>query len=277
MYEFIAIDIDDTLLNKDLKIPEKNKQAIQEAVKEGVFVTLATGRMFCSAVSYAKELELSLPLIAYHGALIKNSTDEETLYHKPVLVEIAREISRYCKKNDFHLNVYIDDTLYVAKENELTDYYIRIANVPCRAVGDLADFITDAPTKLTVVVHDASMADFVTEDLNKEFGSDVIVTQSKKRFIEIVHPQVNKGKAIDILTKRFGKELKRTMAIGDSLNDIPMLSQVGLGVCVDNARPQVKEIADVEVTSNDNAGVAQAIYKYVLGKDILGGEPNAAR
>ncbi|WP_241079616.1 Cof-type HAD-IIB family hydrolase [Natranaerofaba carboxydovora] len=263
-YEFVAIDIDDTLLNKNLEIPEQNKTAIKKAVESGVMVTLATGRMFCSAVSYAKELELDLPLIAYHGALIKNTKDNEVLYHNPVPEETARKIAGFCQEKDLQLNVYIDDVLYVAKENELTDYYIKIANVPCRAVGDLVKFINKPPTKLTVVVHDGDMADSVTEELKARFEDKVIITQSKKRFVEIINSEVDKGKAIEILTRKFGKELDKTMAIGDSLNDIPMLYKAGLGVCVKNARPQAKEACDVEVAANDDAGVGEAIHKYVL-------------
>ena len=275
-YEFVAIDIDDTLLNKNLEIPEQNKTAIKKAVESGVMVTLATGRMFCSAVSYAKELGLDLPLIAYHGALIKNTKDDEVLYHNPVPEETAREIAGFCQENDLQLNVYIDDMLYVAKENELTDYYIKIANVPCRAVGDLVKFIKKPPTKLTVVAHDGDTADSVTEELKARFEGKVIITQSKKRFVEIINTEVDKGKAIEILTRKFGKELDKTMAIGDSLNDIPMLLKAGLGVCVKNARPQAKEACNVEVASNDDAGVGEAIYRYVLGESI-GGEPNASR
>ncbi len=268
MYDFVAIDIDDTLLDDELRIPAENKKAIHEAVNNGVMVTLATGRMFCSALRYARELELSLPLIVYHGALIKEAEDNKILYHNPIPADIAREIAGYCQENDLQLNVYIDDVLYVAKENELTDYYITIANVPCEAVGDLVKFITVSPTKLTVVVHDGERADQVTEELKDRFANEVTVTQSKQRFIEMINLDVDKGKAIEILTAKFDKKLENTMAIGDSFNDIPMLEKAGLGVCVENARPQVKNIADVEVAANNKAGVARAIEKYVLGKDF---------
>lgn len=276
-YEFVAIDLDDTLLDSSLKIPQLNKDAIKKAVDKGVLVTFATGRMFCSALSYARELELDLPLIAYHGALIKKTGGEEVLHHQPISMDIAREIASYCQKRDLHLNAYIDDTLYVAKENELTDYYIQIAGVPCQAVGDLVAFIEKAPTKLTVVVHDGEKADEVAEELDRDFGDEVEVTQSKKRFIEIINLDVSKGKAIEIVTGEYKVAREKTVGIGDSLNDLPMLRYCGLGICVANARPEVKEIADLEVESNDEAGVAKAIYRYVLSEDSLGGEKYGIR
>lgn len=277
MYEFIAIDIDDTLLNSKLKIPNQNKIAIEEAVKKGVKVTLATGRMFCSALLYAKELDLSLPLITYHGALIKDADKKKTIYHQPVPLEISKQIAKYCQNNDLHLNVYIDDTLYVMEENEHTDYYVKIAQVPCRAVGDLVKFITRPPTKLTVVVHDQKAADDAAKEFDDMFGDYVEVTQSKKRFIEVINSKVSKGNAIKIIKDKYGISRGKTLAIGDSLNDISMLEYCNMGICVSNSRLEVKNKADAEVLSNDEAGVGEAIYRYVLGRDFLGGSYYATK
>ncbi len=73
MYKMIAIDIDDTLLNDDLIVTEGTKAALAEAIENGVFVTLATGRMFPSAKKIAMQIELNVPIITYQGSLSKDT------------------------------------------------------------------------------------------------------------------------------------------------------------------------------------------------------------
>src|SRR5437016_500393 len=84
MYKLIAIDIDDTLLTDDLVITEGTKAALAAAIEQGVFVTLATGRMFPSAQKIAAQLELNVPIITYQGSLIKTLFDEHVLYERSV-------------------------------------------------------------------------------------------------------------------------------------------------------------------------------------------------
>ena len=75
----LAVDLDDTLLNEKSEVSAANKEAIQEAVRRGVIVTIATGRMFESAQKIAKEIGIDAALIAYNGALVQTAVSEEVL------------------------------------------------------------------------------------------------------------------------------------------------------------------------------------------------------
>ncbi len=68
----IAMDLDDTLLDKQLRIGDADREAIRRAKKAGVKVVLATGRMYRATLPYIAELELDTPAISYQGALVKN-------------------------------------------------------------------------------------------------------------------------------------------------------------------------------------------------------------
>ena len=97
-YKLLALDLDHTLLNKDNQISSRNIEAIRAVVDRGVMVTLATGRMFLSALPYAEELGIDLPLITYHGALIKQAGSGQILKHCPVPFEMALEICAWEKR-----------------------------------------------------------------------------------------------------------------------------------------------------------------------------------
>jgi HAD superfamily hydrolase (TIGR01484 family) len=83
-FKLLALDLDDTLLGEDFQISAGNRCALRRAAEHGVLITLATGRMFHSSVPYARQLQIELPLITYHGALIRTAGGEETLFHRPV-------------------------------------------------------------------------------------------------------------------------------------------------------------------------------------------------
>ncbi|HWQ62368.1 MAG TPA: HAD family hydrolase, partial [Negativicutes bacterium] len=81
--KLVAIDLDDTLLDNSRTISPRARAAIAAAVAQGVTVTVATGRMFPSALPYAQQLGLDVPLITYNGALVKCGLSGETLLHNP--------------------------------------------------------------------------------------------------------------------------------------------------------------------------------------------------
>lgn len=58
--------------------------------------------------------------------------------------------------------------------------------------------------------------------------------------------------------------MEHVMAVGDSLNDIAMIKEAGLGVAMGNAQEIVKETADWITDSNIEHGVAKAIRHWVL-------------
>ena len=69
--KLIAIDLDDTLLDNRQQLSPRTLTVLKQAMRKGVAVTIATGRMFQSALPFATELGIELPLITYNGALIR--------------------------------------------------------------------------------------------------------------------------------------------------------------------------------------------------------------
>ncbi|MCR4441636.1 MAG: Cof-type HAD-IIB family hydrolase [Peptococcaceae bacterium] len=260
--KLIAIDLDDTLLKNDLTISPRAKKAITRAVESGVAVTLATGRMFASALPFARDLNLDLPLITYQGALVKYA-DGRVVYHQPLPLGLAREVSRFLKPYGYHVNVYINDELYMEKDSPEGQRYAGIARVPVHLVEDLRAALTQDPTKMLVIVEEPEI-DYLIADLKKEFAGTINITKSKSNFLEIGHKEATKGRALESLARSLGLAPSRVMAIGDSWNDIDMLEFAGLGVAVENAAPEVKRAARYITRSNDDDGVAEAIENLVL-------------
>ena len=266
-YKLIALDLDDTLLNEDFKISPRNLKALKEAASQGIGVTIATGRMFRSALPFAQELGVTLPLITYHGALVKEASGEQkVLKETAVPLNLALEILRFGEDEGYHFNIYLDDKLYVKEENENTRYYQWIASIPLETVGGLAGFLEKVrrePTKLTVINREGRIEE-LQKILQAKYTPELSILQSRPHFLEITHRDATKGQALKFLAERGNLSPRQIIAIGDSYNDIDMLQYAGMGVAMGNAPPEVQQAANVVASPNTEDGVALFLEKYIL-------------
>ena len=127
--KLIACDMDGTLLNGKRKISAANANAIGNALKEGIKVTIATGRMFASIKNYVEELGLDIPLVVYNGALVKEALSGKEIGAWPVPVDVANKVATFCRDRDIYVHAYIDDVLWVREDSEFARYYADFAGV----------------------------------------------------------------------------------------------------------------------------------------------------
>lgn len=270
MIKLIASDLDDTLLDQNIRISAKNKLLIGQALSQGVAFTIATGRMFQSTVPFARELGLGAdqPLICYNGALVKR-LNGETLYHQPISPELGAAIAGHGQALGWTVNVYCDDQLYVGSWNEEVQEYTERVQVDVGVVGDLAQFIAEGnkePSKI-LIIGPADGVQGRLEEVRRLGGGQIQIARSKEKLIEITADDVHKGKALLWLAEFMGLSAAEVLAIGDSDNDRTMLEAAGIGVAVANASLEVKRAADYQTLSNQEHGVAQAIKDFVLAAD----------
>lgn len=262
----VATDLDDTLLREDHTISERTVETIRKAREQGIYFTFATGRMPASTRPYAQQLGIDVPIITYNGAMIQEALSEEVLYRRVIPVATAREILRWLLRNELRIQVYRRDKLYVHTMNDWTREYVKALRVSYEEVN-LLEFIEQEEEGVEKILFFGESDDLKVwgEKFLDCFRGKVHLTRSKSHFLEMIHPEVNKGVALAALAERFGIKREEIMAIGDNLNDIEMIRYAGLGVAIGNARQELKEVADVVTVPNQEDGVAQVIEKYVLG------------
>ncbi|MGE5508246.1 MAG: Cof-type HAD-IIB family hydrolase [Chitinophagales bacterium] len=263
----VALDIDDTLLAPDLTIPGPSAAAVRAVLAQGTPVVLATGRMFRSALPYALELGVTLPLISYNGALVRDPAGE-TLAHQPVPLDLAHSVIRLCAQEDLTLNLYLDDDLFVARRTPEVAHYEEIAGLPAQEVGDLAGFLArrgGEPTKLLIVAA-PEKAEELAARLGELHRGVLNVMRSRPRFVEIVREGVDKWWAVLAIAERLGVAPGEIMAMGDSRNDLLMLERAALSVTVPHAPGYLKAAADYVTEKDDGLGVAEALERFVLSR-----------
>ena len=93
------------------------------------------------------------------------------------------------------------------------------------------------------------------------------VTRSLDWFVEVVNPKVSKAKALAMVAERLGIPQSDVCAIGDNTNDEDMVGWAGFGVAMGNAPAGLKQLAKYVTGSITDAGVAQVIQRFVIGKE----------
>lgn len=261
-YKLVAIDLDDTLLAEDLTISERNIEAIRRTIEKGVTVTIATGRMYASALPYARQLELDVPLITYQGALVKTSLSGEVLFERLLDAEVATELISFGRERGVHMQAYHNDTLFTQEENAEALAYSKLSGVPYQS-ADLQQVAKRGTPKVIYIADPVFLDEFQVE-VKALVGSRANVFKSKPNFLEVTHPEASKGQALDFLANGLGITREQVIGMGDSYNDLDMLEYAGLGVAMGNAPEPVKRVADYVTAHHQEDGVAEALTRFIL-------------
>lgn len=260
----IVSDLDGTLLDSAYQLSAATRAAIREATGADVRVLLATGRMFDSAVRYAKELALDTPVISHNGGVVQDV--DGTLLHADFLApETAARVLRYVFARGWYVQLYRLDGLFFAADTEQARFYRTASAVSGQAVGEdglLAR--AEGVPKLLVVADSPAHTAAILAEIAAAFPGEIDVMQSTATYIEIVPTGVSKASAMLKVAAGYGISAAEIMALGDSGNDVAMLRAAGLGVAMGNAAPEVKRAADVVTASVTEDGAALAIRRYVL-------------
>ena len=270
--KMIGLDLDGTLLNTKKELTENTRRVLREAIDAGILVLMATGRPY---TGIPEELR-SFPGIHYaltsNGARVLDTDHNKLLIEQLLPMESAKKALRIFEKYDTLSEIYFDGQGYAdaAKLDNVGKYhhdpnmwnYVRSTRI---AVPDIWDVIAkenrnmDKVQALFANLNERASAWKELSELR-----ELELVGSLNYNIEINAAGVNKGTALVALGEMLGIPRESIMACGDGDNDVHLLREVGFGVAMANAQPQVKEAADHITASNDEDGVARAIEKFAL-------------
>jgi Cof subfamily protein (haloacid dehalogenase superfamily) len=263
----LAIDLDGTLVNDRLEMDPRDVAAVKAATAAAVTVVVATGRMFKSSLRYAEPLGLKGPIINYQGAVVREIASGEIWYRSELTVPMQQRVLAFAEPRDWHVNAYVDERVYTARARAEADLYARIAMVPYEAVGPLSKWVKQDSTKMVLVDLDPEEVPARIAELSAWMGDLGRVTRSLDWFVEVVNPQVSKSRALALVAERLGIMRAEVCAIGDNLNDQDMVSWAGFGVAMGQAPDALKTVAKYVTGRIGEAGVAQVIERFVIGKE----------
>ena len=268
-YKIIVSDFDGTVVKNDRTASERTIQAIKAYRAAGGTFIVSTGRMFESIVNNAHVLGLdgiNIPISAMDGGIIKESVTGKIIARLTMPYEQTVAFAEDCERIGCYFQVYSEDKLFVAEENDINRYYCKVSKIPMHVVGKLSDYIRKNKLEcVKVLIADKHADSFL--DFFKGRYPDIQFFMSSADYLDGASLNAGKGNSLKRLAEHLGVDISETIAIGDSMNDISMVEAAGLGVAVANADECLKEVADLIAPSNEDDGVAHIIEKAL--KDEL--------
>jgi 5-amino-6-(5-phospho-D-ribitylamino)uracil phosphatase len=277
LYRLLAIDIDGTLVNSRDELTGATRESLARAGAAGIRVVLATGRRYSHALPLVEPLEIDVPLITASGALVKDPKGHRTLYQarfEPGLLEEALAIVDGCGFDP----VICGDTFA-----EGFDFYYGRRDL---RTPELAFYLAMNPNrgrfwpKLLTNPPPGIFGGFVVGTLEQMQGLEAVLGRAMPGklhthvlhppryhgfFIEIVPAGVTKWSAVQRLATEWGIAEAEICAVGDDVNDIPMIQAAGLGVAMGNAQPSVKAAADRIAPTHDEDGLVKVVEWVMEG------------
>ena len=264
----LALDVDGTIAGPDHTVSDVTRAAIREAVDAGVTVVIATGRMRRSAIRYAEMCGVNGPIISYGGALTVAADHVSDLHHERLSQELVGAALERMRSAGAHINVYIDDEIFVENASSWAEGYAGRMSVRLRVVGSLDEVAGYGPTVVMAVDEPCKTAALALE-LQRGLGSTAAVTHSLPQFCEVASADAVKDVALRRIAEDLGFDATEVIAAGDGLGDVAMLRWAGHGVAVEDAHPDAIAVADTVVPGPERDGVA-GLIRDLLSRGKLG-------
>jgi Cof subfamily protein (haloacid dehalogenase superfamily) len=272
------MDIDGTLLDSKSQVSAANSLAIVEAVARGIEIVLVTGRRFDFALPIAQALPCDLHMIVNNGALAK-SRDGTTHLRHLLSAETARQVLQSTPEFRANAAVVFDrpNTRQVILEKVDWDdpfrggYFRRNREY----IAEMAPLVSclngEDPIQVMYTGQclpmRAAMKTLAALPFAGEFTLALTEYESRDlSILDVLPPGVTKGNTLKEWVRRRGIPSESVMAIGDNWNDREMLEFAGCPVVMGNSVAELKSLGWPITLSNDEDGLAAAIYRYALNE-----------
>lgn len=265
-YRLVVVDLDDTLLDESRLVHPRVLAVVERARALGVRFSVATGRVFSSAVQVALELGIDLPVISDGGAVLRHPSGGPTLRELRIEPAVAAAILAATACEDMDHHVFYSSEVLVNRASPAVRRYAARLKVEMTPAGDLsAEALRRSEGPTMIVLRGTSeSAPTVRARYRERFGKAVKVTGTAPHFIDFMHHDASKASALAQLGTHLGIPAAETIAIGDGINDLDMLAYAGLGALVANADPALWQHADYVATGRHYRGVAEVVERFCL-------------
>ncbi len=270
--ELIALDMDGTLLNKEGRISPYTQEVLKRAMRKGIHIVIATGRVFSAFPEDALNFTGIEYVVSSNGARVIRMKDKATIYTNLIDGESARQLIPHIFQEDLFLEVFYDGDVYVDKNcvTKLDQY-----GLPKR----YTEYMLKTRTQIENIRQTLEENIHSLENININFGSmerkqqlwevlsglsNITATSSFAHNIEIGGATTSKADGLTHLCQLLNVKAESVMACGDNYNDLAMLQFAGLSVAMGNAEDGIKSQVDFVTLTNEEDGVAHAIEKFVL-------------
>jgi len=256
-------------VNKDGKISEADRQALEEVRQNGTQIAVCTGRVMTASISILDQLNLNGPQIFFDGALVCDPRNNSEVYSRLISSRTIKMAAEAALQKGILLDLFSNNQYFVMEES----WRSKIRRDFFGITVSVEDFKTiwqkEKIIKGGIVVasaeEDRKAREFIAQFEDRlSFSWTVTPAYPDCHFINIIDIGVSKGKALEALTAYLKISTEEVVAIGDGENDVSLLSTAGFSVAMRNAPPKLISVADHVTDDVEQSGVSQAIRRFLL-------------
>ncbi len=287
MIKLIAADMDGTLIGSNGEISKKNIKAIKEAQEKGIRFAIATGRALCDVEVMLKKYNLKCDTLIMNGAQYLDE-DRNEVSSTYIEKNKVKEILSVMKKYNINVEIYTDKGFFTADtEEEVLDGMIKRGKIYRPEIETMEERIAHAKKNLHYInmqyidnldefIENNNIAKLISFSDSEELILDVrkdiekinglAVSGSFSTNVEVNHIDSEKGKILLKVIDRYNIKREEVAILGDGMNDYSMFKEFSCSFAMDNAVLEIKDAATYITASNNEDGVAKAIYKIINEK-----------
>jgi Cof subfamily protein (haloacid dehalogenase superfamily) len=260
----LLADVDGTLVTQDKVLTDGAIAAVHRLHDAAVLFAITSGRPPKGMEMLIDPLDLQTPIAAFNGGLMVDR-DMHVLEQQVIPEEIVVPMAELMES--FHLVVWIyrgADWYVPDPKGPHVDREAWTVKFQPKVMKDGLHGLTDNVIKIVGVSDDHDTMEHAVAAAHDQFGDHVTAALSQPYYLDVTHPQANKGFVAQYLAEHYDLERAQIATIGDQPNDILMFDHSGLSIAMDNADPEAKHAADKITTSNEDEGFANAVERFIL-------------
>jgi Cof subfamily protein (haloacid dehalogenase superfamily) len=259
----LLADVDGTLVTKEKLLTDRAVEAVRKLREADILFAITSGRPPRGMQMLIEPLALTTPISAFNGGIVVDA-DMTILEQKVIPRELAPAIIAALGSAGLDVWIYRG-----------ADWYVRDPHAPHVAresstvqfdptVVESFDGLTDDVAKLVGVSDDPDRMASVATAAHEEFGDHVSAALSQPYYLDVTHPQANKGEVVKFLSARYRIPEEQIATIGDMPNDVLMFAHSGLSIAMGQSDREVQRAARRVTRSNDEDGFAAAVDRLIL-------------
>jgi Cof subfamily protein (haloacid dehalogenase superfamily) len=259
----VLADVDGTLVTAEKVLTSRARAAVQALQVANIQFAITSGRPPRGMSMLIDPLALRTPVAGFNGGILVKP--DMTVLEQHVLAgDVARRALQVVLEGGMDAWIYSGkdwlvrdpDAPHVARE----EWTVKFAPT---VVEDF-DQVVDNAVKIVGVSDDHNLVARCEKDAQQALGSRASAARSQPYYLDITHPDANKGTVVTTLSRLLSTPISEIATIGDMPNDVLMFRNSGLGIAMGNASPEVQAQADKVTASYDDEGFAKAIEEFIL-------------
>ncbi|MCA9529462.1 MAG: HAD family phosphatase [Myxococcales bacterium] len=261
----VIADVDGTLVTDDKALTDRARRAVRALRERDIAFTITSGRPPKGLRMLIEPLELDAPVAAFNGGMLVEP-DLSVIEEQTVPSDVVGEVIETLRSHQLDVWVYrgVDWLILRSDDSGHVDREQRTVQFAPEVVDDF-DGLRERVVKIVGVSDDHERVARCAEDVRGALGEHVSATRSQPYYLDVTHPDANKGAVLERLSSLLDVPAEQIATIGDMPSDVPMFERSGLSIAMGNASEDVQRAADERTASNGEEGFAKAMERYLLG------------